>query len=59
MTQLKQHDEADGNDQRNGITHARNKYKTILIFPVSSNSSLLEPAAQINFNGGEKMESNR
>ncbi len=40
------------------MTHARNKYKTKLIFHVNRNGSLLEPAAQINFNGGEKMESN-
>ena len=49
---------ADGNVQRNGMTHARNKYKTKLIFHVNRNSSLLEPTVQINFNGGEKMESN-
>jgi len=49
---------ADGNDQRNGMTHARNKYKTNLIFHVNRNSSLLEPAVLINFNGGEKMKSN-
>ena len=49
---------ADGNDQRNGMTHARNEYKTNLIVHVNRNSSLLEPAVHINFNGGEKMESN-
>ena len=25
---------ADGNDQRNGMTHAKNKYKTKLIFHI-------------------------
>ena len=44
---------ADGNDQRNGMTHARSKYKTKLIFHVNRKSSLSEPALQINFNGGE------
>ena len=35
-----------------------NKYETNLIVHVNRNSSLLEPAVLINFNGGEKMESN-
>ena len=40
------------------MIHARNKYKTKLIFHVDRNRSLLEPAVQINFDDGEKMESN-
>ena len=31
---------ADGNDQRNGMTHAKNKYKTKLIFHVNRNRLL-------------------
>jgi len=37
---------ADGNDQKNDLTHARNKYKTNLIFHVNRNISLLDPAEQ-------------
>ena len=42
----------------NGMTHARNKYKTNLIVHVHRNSILLKLAVLINFNGGEKMETN-
>ena len=42
----------------NGMTHARNKYKTNLIVHVHRNSILLKPAVLINFNGGEKMKRN-
>jgi len=45
---------ADGNGQRNGLTNARNKYKTNLIVHVNRNSSLLEPAVLINFNAVRK-----